>query len=68
MTIAALKIHEDAIGPSSNRLHVNGVVQLDGGGITRREIGDPAERGEFGMAVQKAVDARGVSCVGLGIS
>lgn len=68
MTVAAIKIHEDAIRPSSNRFHVNGVVQLDCVGITGRKCSDLAERREFGMTVLEAMDARGVSRVGLAVS
>src|SRR5256885_1261272 len=55
MTITAFEIHEGAIRPAADRLHVNRVIQFDRGRIAYRDAGDGAQRREFGMHLLETI-------------
>src|SRR5207302_8948864 len=60
MTITAFEIHEGAIRPAADRLHVSGVIAFDRGRIAYRDAGDGAWRRELGMHRLKAIYVRDI--------
>src|ERR1700730_13362592 len=63
MAVAAFELDGRAIGTAPDQLHVDGVIQLDRAGITRRLACDGAQGSEFGMAVLQPADVSPVGQV-----